>query len=84
MEFLKTGGELIGDFSATYCQLVSDHFSSRNVVAMVAEAAKKLSRREVAWQTQSLWGRGFGLGLRLFNVKLGSLLQAFRIWSKIL
>ena len=58
----------------TYWRLVSDHFSSRNVVAMVAEAANKLSLREVARRSQSLWDRGFGLGLRLFKVKVGSLL----------
>ena len=66
--------ELIGDCSATYWRLVSDPFSSRNVVAMVTEAANKLSRREVARRSQALWDRGFGLGLRLFMVKLGSLL----------
>ena len=58
----------------TYWRLVSDHFSSRNVVAMVAEATNKLRRQEVARQSQSLWDRGFGLGLRLFKVKMGSLL----------
>ena len=44
------------------------------MAAMVAEAANKLSRREVARQLQALWDRGFGLGFRLFLVKLGSLL----------
>ena len=57
----------------TYWRLVSDHFSSRNGVAMVAKAANKLSRREVARRSQALWDRGFGLGLRLFKVKMGSL-----------
>ena len=41
---------------------------------MVAEVANKLSRPEVARRSQALWDRGFGLGLRLFLVKLGSLL----------
>ena len=72
--FFATGGELIGGCSVTYLRLVSDHFSSRIVVAMVAEAANKLSRREVSRRSQALWDRGFGLGLRLFKVKMGSLL----------
>ena len=69
-----TGSELMGDCSAIYWRQVSDHFSSRKTVAMVAEAAKKLSRREVRRRSQALWDRGFGLGLRLFMVKLRSLL----------
>ena len=43
------------------------------MVAMAAKAANKFSRREVARQSQALWDGGFGLGLRLFKVKLGSL-----------
>ena len=73
-DFLTTGEELIGDCSATYWRLVRDHFSSKNVVAMVAKAANKLSRHEVAGRSQALWDTGFGLGLRLFMVKLRSLL----------
>ena len=57
--------------------------SSRNVVTMVAEAANKLSLCEVTGRSQALWHRGFGLGLRLFKVNLGSAFKAFRIWSKI-
>ena len=69
---MTTGGKLIEDCLTTYKRLVCDHFSSRNVVAMLAEAAKKISRREVARRLQALWDRGFGLGLRLFKVNLGS------------
>ena len=50
--------------TATYWRLVSDHFSRRNVVAMVAEAANKLSRQGVVRRSQALWERGFGLRLR--------------------
>ena len=39
---------------------------------MVAEAANKLRRREIAQRSQALWDRGFGLSHRLFKVKLGS------------
>ena len=72
MEFFTTGGELIVDFSAAYSRPLSDHFSSRNVVAMVAEAANILSQRAVARWSQALWDKGFGLGLRLFKVNLES------------
>ena len=41
---------------------------------MVAEAENKLSLPEVARRSQALLDRGFGFGLRLFKVKLGSLL----------
>ena len=39
---------------------------------MVAEAANKLRRREITQWSQAMWDRGFGLGHRLFQVKLGS------------
>ena len=57
----------MGDCSAIYWRQVSDHFSSRNTVAMVAEAAKKLSRREVRRRSQALWDRGFGLGQVIYG-----------------
>ena len=44
------------------------------MVAMVAEAVNKLNHQEVARRSKAQWERGFGLGLRLFKVKLGSLL----------
>ena len=62
-----TGGELIGDCSAPCWRLVKDHLSSRNVVAMVAETANKLSRREVARRSKALWNRGFGLGQVIYG-----------------